>query len=396
MKIINILISTVVTASSLSLSAQSVDERARMVASTNPSIAGASYAEQARLAEMKGENILEDPTFELEQMWGNKEIGNKFTVGVSQEFDFPTVYSARRDAISTMDKSLKYLGEIQYLDIAYQAKIALIDYIYARKNIERLTEIDATLDSLATLYNRARSCGEMTQLDVNKLRIERVGVTQRIRDWETKCITAKNQLAALSGNATSDFTSGLPIEYPLEKLQPLDTVIAIALAKDPTILYNSIQSSGITSLEKLQNAERLPSFSLGYKYSRENGANFHGLGFGMSLPIYSSASKKKALSLQREVLASQSNVKENEIISQLTASYNEAEQYRRIIIELRPLLEDEDNLSHLARARDTKVITLIEYLQELNYFTEASLSLYETEYNLAVSLAGINRYNLLP
>ncbi len=395
MKRLKILTATAII-SAFTLSAQSVDQRARMVASTNPSIAGATYAEQARLAEMKGENILDDPTFELEQMWGNKETGNKFTVGVSQEFNFPTVYSARRDAIATMDKSLRYLGEIQYLEVAYQAKLVLIDYIYARKNIERLTEIDTTLDSLATLYDHARSRGEMTQLDVNKLRIERVGITQRIRDWEAKCVTARNQLATLSGNAATDFTAGLHIEYPLEQILPLDTVIANALAKDPTILYNSIQSSGITSLEKLQKAERLPSFSLGYKYNRENGANFHGLGFGMSLPIYSSASKKEALTLRRDDLSSQNVVKEAEIISQLTSSYRDAEQYRRIIAELRPLLEDEDNLKHLTRARDTKVITLIEYLQELNYFTEARLSLYETEYNLAVALAGINRYNLLP
>lgn len=396
MSIIHNLLTTAALATAISVSAQSVDERAMRVASTNPAVSAAGYAEQARLAEMKGENILDDPTFELEQMWGTRETGNKLTVGVTQEFNFPTVYSARRDAIDTMDQSIRYLGEIQYLDIAYQAKLALLDYIYARKNIETLTEIDATLDSLSRLYLKARNRGEMTQLDVNKLRIERVGVTQRMSDWEARILTARNTLASLSGNPSVDFTSGLTIEYPLEKTAPLDSIIARALAKDPAILYNSIQSSGITSLEKLQKAERLPSFSLGYKYNRENGANFHGLGVGVSLPIYSSASRKKALALQREDLAAQTAVRENEIISRLTASYLEAEKYRSIISELKPILEDSSNLTQLARARDTKVITLIEYLQELNYFTEARLSLYETEYNLAVALAGINRYNLLP
>jgi hypothetical protein len=68
--------------------------------------------------------------------------------------------------------------------------------------------------------------------------------------------------------------------------------------------------------------------------------------------------------------------------------YNELEQ-------LRPTLENNDNILLLKKALDGGQISLITYIQEVNFFLEAQKNYLDVEYNYYQLLASLNKYTLL-
>ncbi|MDE6009591.1 MAG: TolC family protein, partial [Muribaculaceae bacterium] len=113
---------------------------------------------------------------------------------------------------------------------------------------------------------------------------------------------------------------------------------------------------------------------------------------GLTIPLFSNKGKKSAAAAGVKAaemeLEYQKSMSETDIVSSL----------RRIsllqdeINKISSVIEKTDNQSLLLKAYNEKIITLIDFLNERNYFLEATLSLLELRHRAASALLPLLNY----
>ena len=170
----HLIISILCITTSLFSYAMTFNEIVHHVASNNPSLAVSIAQGDAEIISMKSENNLPDPEIGFEHKWGKE--GTKWGVGVSQGFEWPGIYSSRKKAIDNASLAIEWLNKANYLEKLVEIKLLLIDIINVRKQLTLVKQLDQQMDSLISKYEKGKSLGEVSILDINKLNIEKISL----------------------------------------------------------------------------------------------------------------------------------------------------------------------------------------------------------------------------
>lgn len=375
-----------------------VDDLARQIASTSPSVRAASLGARSEVEEIRAENRLPDPAAELENLWG-PDGANKFTASISQEFEFPTTYHYRALASRDGDRAIEYLHRSVWLEKALEAKLLIIDYIFNVRQIATLHKLCTNLDSLASVSERAFRGGEIGMLDLRKVQLERNALLHRVATLEAEQTDLIGQINALGAPGTDmEIALGNLSDFPVQPFLSLADYEKQAADMNPTLAYNALQKDSRQNLLKSAKASRLPSISLGYIYNREEGATFHGLSASLSLPVWSNSARLRSLSLQADELMVQSEsvaVAESANIAALHASAKRVSSSIESESAILSPASEPPAQELLLKALRGGQISVLDYLSEANYFVEAELQLEEARHHLATDLAKLNKYLLL-
>ncbi|MDE7155543.1 MAG: hypothetical protein K2N79_04575, partial [Muribaculaceae bacterium] len=112
---------------------QSFDAVVSQMLVYNPAIKELNHGAEAEIQEMKAENILEGPELEGFHKWGNSG-DRKYGAGISQGFDWPGLYSARRQMIRNNETALGLLRNATVTDKKVAARSLLIDLVKSKRN----------------------------------------------------------------------------------------------------------------------------------------------------------------------------------------------------------------------------------------------------------------------
>ena len=372
--------------------AMTFDEILTTVANNNPTLASDKAIGNAEILSMKSDNNLPDPEVDFDHKWGGG--GTKWGIGVKQNFEWPQIYSTRKNAINSASEAIEHLNNVNRLNKIIEIKTILIDIINARKQLALYQRLDAQMDSLAAKYELGRKRGEVTKLDINKIKIEKISITREIKSLKTQL--QEFEASLLNENGGKDITEILASlnNYPDEIILSEENYIQLIKENDPQLIQYSLMAKSQEQNAKVIEMSKRPSFSLGYKLENELGTYFNGFSIGISLPIFSHKHKYEANIANIEAIKFQREEYEIEQLSKLKAQranalalYQELEQYR-------PTLENQDNIGLLKKALDGGQINLITYIQEVNFFIEAQKNYLNVEYRYYKELALLNRYKL--
>ncbi|MEG1915516.1 MAG: TolC family protein [Muribaculaceae bacterium] len=344
---------------------------------------------------IKATNNLKDPTIDMEYLFGNKGLGNKLAIGVSQSFDWPGIYGVRSNLNKSRINALSYIYKMKRLEILLQAKHICIDIINVNKQIAVQNEIHENVTKLFNEYNKGFNHGEISILDINKLKIELLASTQKLNDYTTQLKVLTESLRAINGNVeiTSSFTN--LSNYPLENLKSIDSYIQNIQVNDPEMNYYLTSIDANKAEIKASKMGWFPGISVGYKYSNELGDKFNGFTFGINIPLFSNRHKVNAAKAK---YVADNYSKQNIVVSKeikAKSEYNQLLSLNSQINAYKSILNGSDNIDALNKALNGGQITLLNYLMELRYFIEAKSKLLEMEYTFNQTLANIDRYSLL-
>lgn len=268
-------------------SAQSpADEFNRIVASVvahNPQLAADEAATRAEILRQSADNNLADTEVDFDRTWGTTpEAGNKWSLTVSQSFDWPGVYAARRKAARQGRLAAESRQAAALRQKVLEAKLMLLDVVYANQQVAALQAISQNMAALVQATDSLFSHGEATILEVKKIRFEQYDVSVQLDDALEQLGTLSRNLAALNGGEAVDVT--LLTDYPHQSLLSEQDYLQAA---DPTLtaMARSAEAARLTA-----RAERLkswPGFSVGYVHETEGSERFNGFSVGLSLPIFS-------------------------------------------------------------------------------------------------------------
>ncbi len=375
--------------------AQDYETLLKTIVANNPDIATMEASIESEVLSIKSENNLPDTDVDFEHQWGPKEVGNKWSVGISQGFEWPGVYSERRKAAQSATDAMTFLKRSNYLDKLLEVKLLFIDIVNTRKNIAVMDEVLNHMTQLKEKYHNGYHQGEVTILDVNKIDIEYISVSRRCNELKTQLTILENSLTAFNGGKDCSAITAVLNDYPQDMILSEVDYVEMIKQNDPMLGYNSFMTKSQASTAKAAKLKNLPGFSLGYLHVNELGTHFNGFKIGLSLSLFSNRNKVAA---SKALLRSLENEGTSVEVAKLSEMYSDRAKVLMLhkeINEYRPVFEDSNNIALLKKALDGGEISLLTYLQEVNYFLSAQREYMDIVYQYHYSLARLNRYELL-
>lgn len=370
--------------------AQSVYENVyQLVRDHNPDINSMKANMQAQLSQMRVDNNLEDPEIEFGRVWGTNTPENKWDLSLTQTFDFPTLYSARRQSIDATRQSLYMELEVLVVEKLQEAKLTLIELAYCDKVLEVQTSIMNNLDSVQTLLIKSFAAGEATILDVNKAKIEYVNVCRTVAQTQSTRSELLVRLNALCGGGLC--SSEVVASYPAEALRDISYYYNQAESSAVIAAYNARIRSEIVS-GKVSKLESFPKITVGYQHEREGSDSFDGFKLGLTLPVFSVRGKSRRsndalLSLNYELDATRL-----ELTAAVDAEYANVIAIKWLLDKMAPVFSSTDHPALLRKAFLGGELSALDYLTELNYFRQAEAEYLSSERDYHLALARLNRY----
>ncbi len=373
-----------------------IDSLVSMISANNGSFTQEQASNAAIIQSMKTENNLPDPEVDFSHVWKQKGAGTKYDFGVSQSFDWPGTYSARKKAVRTTALAMDYKSLQNLCDLRLQIKQTLLEAINSHRKISLYGEALATVDSLIRIVERNVEKREVSVLDANRLRIERIGFATKYNEASVAYNDACNRLV--------EFNGGKPCEDILKlmerkefsmSLRPLSEYLEECAVFDPRLSYNSMMSQAYADQAKAVRSSTLPGFSVGYKHVYELGDRFNGFSVAMSLPIVSGKGKRKAKEMEAEAFRLESELGDIEVNSRIVNEHSRAGVLKKQIDEYSAIFDKEDHIRLLNRAFEARQLRIADYLSDLIYFTDAKSDFYDLEYQYALQLASLDRFEWL-
>ena len=359
---------------SLSVKALTFEETALYLLEQSPEFKSENLSVESFNRNLMTENNLPDPELSGEYLFAPGDEIDKWGAELSWGIDWPGVYGAKnKESKAKMIANEKVITAARVKRLT-EIKKLLLDYILVEKKIELIEHMRKDNDSIYTLAEKAASGGEMTVLDINKVRLENANLkVSRASLLDERSITLSS-LASIYGNDCSEILSTMTCEFPVIEI-PTQEEISKAIPSSAEVTAAMAETEVSRRGEKVALMEALPSLSVGYKHAFEEGFHFNGATLGISIPIFSSRNKRKAA----KAAMAESEFKAESAYMSAATDINEA--MKRLIImdsqlkEIEPILQVTNHHTLLLKAYKGGVITLLDYLSERSYFTSASMDL---------------------
>lgn len=384
-------VAALLCAVSLGVRAESLNATAVRILTESPNYKSQDFSLQAAQLDLATSSNLPDPELKGEYLVLPSDVDNRWTAELSWGVEWPGVYNARSNEAKSQLNVAQLATTAKRLEQLYEIKLLLIDYVECSLKLKLLDTLNQNNDSIFHLAEQASRGGEMTVLDLNKVKLEYANIRSAralLIDQQAQIIT---ELSQTLGKDCSPMIEDMDCDFPPADIPTQEQISAICEAA-PEILSVLAEAESARKAKSVAKMEALPSISLGYKHAFEDGMHFNGATFGISLPIFSSRGKQKAVNASIAEAEFTAEAKAAEIEAELLETRKRLVLLEQQINEISPLIENADYNSALLKAYKGGVLTLIEYISDRNYFTTAALELASLRASAAKSQAALEKY----
>lgn len=294
----------------ISIEAQDINTILKSVEQNNMELKAMLKGNEAADIEIKSENTLEDLSIEYSPFFQSETSGIASSeLVITQGFDFPTLYGARKKAGKLQRNMLDMQYQTARRDVLLNAKKLCLDIINYNKQKQLLQERRKNADELLAMFEIKFKNGDATSLEINKIKLDRMNLETELVQADTKHANTMQQLQALNG--------GLPIEvniteYPEAPADDEVTMYEKAVATDWTIRTARASVLAAEQNVKVNKQSWIPKFEIGYRRNTEGDNASNGFLIGGSIPLFSSKNKVKiAKARQTEAVMQHANARIN-------------------------------------------------------------------------------------
>lgn len=363
-----------------------------VIAGNNPDLRLSQMNAASERASLATANNLSDPEVEFSHQWGQKGVGNKWSIGVSQSFEWPGVYGAWSRITRNAARYLDYAVDEKSRQVRFEIRQALIELIGSRQQLALSESMLQRIDSLSAVYQRGADLGEISRLDINKLKIELIAAERRVGEARLGVMTAIETVNRLNGGVSCGELLENLHDFPCQTLRPLTYYLDCALESNPTLLLGRSQIDTESLRLSAIRQSMFPGFSIGYSHDYEIGDHFNGFKLAVTIPVFSQRGKLTEARSRISALQTDLSAAEIGIRSQLVGEYQKIEQLDKEISSYQSVLNDSDNMRLLSLALHAGHITLMEYLLQANYFLEARSTLIDLQRQRAQAMSSIHQW----
>lgn len=305
-----IILAAMAFAAVVSAKAQDINAVLKSVEQNNMELKALLKGNEAADIENKSQNTLEDLSIEYSPFFQSETSGIASSeLVITQGFDFPTLYGARKKAGQLQRNVLDMQYQTARRDILVNAKKLCLDIINYNKQKQLLQERRKNADELLAMFELKFKNGDATSLELNKIKLDRMNLETELVQADTKHANAMQQLQALNGGQPIEVNM---TEYPQAPADDEFTMYEKAVATDWTV--RTAQASVLAAEQdvKVNKQSWIPKFEIGYRRNTEGDNASNGFLIGGSIPLFSSKNKVKiAKARQTEAVMQHANARIN-------------------------------------------------------------------------------------
>lgn len=346
------------------LQAQGIGDILRSIEQNNKELQAQQQMTEAAKMEVQTQNSLSDPTVEYSPFFAKEVDGVASSeLVVSQEFDFPTLYAARRQSGKLQQEVLdKQLLAVRRT-ILLNAKNLCLDLIRLNQERALLEERRKNADELLALFEKRLTEGDAGILEVNKIKMERMNVQTEVMQNNAAHRTALQSLLAMNGNLPLEFTADT---YPrIEGIKDYNALYDEMMLTDADLLASDAAARAAAKEVNVNKQSWLPKLSVGYRRNTSVGEKSNGFLIGGSIPIFSNRKKVKIARAQKVGARLQLDNTRLQVEAAVQSRFNEVQQLQEAMKAYdMPLMHQ--TLDMLKQAVMAGQLSIIEYYVEVD------------------------------
>lgn len=313
--------------------------------------------------------------------------------GISQDFEFPTVYF---NQISVQDYELS-IARSEYDVIVIQLKSEVkknyITYLYQTSLNSIASENVNIYDDFVRVASRKYEEGAGDNLELLSAKVNKLKLDNLIGNIENEISNIKIEFSRLLNTDLEIVPEGeLPSkEYSLS-LENLLSTAMINNSRLKTARYRKLQSDSKVSLALSQ---ALPEFSVSY-YRQELGSQggYYGFEVGVSIPLWfwwKQSGDIQQADLELKSISSEELSLSNTIKAEVVTAFNEYENsLRQLNFFKEGVLNEAEEIVRIAKkSYEIGSADYSQYLQALNVANETIMQYMEVLYNYNISIINL-------
>ncbi len=333
-----------------------------------------------------------DPEVEFAYLWETvaDEGGHRIDFGVSQSFDFPTMYYWRKKVSDGECAAAEYRYAIGRKAILLEARKLCINLVYLNALQREFDKCLANADAIISSWQEKYDSGLAGILELNEAKIARLSAFRKAKANRIEVDNALEELKRLNG--------GEPLQFSMDEftapLLPDDFDEWYAGAVKSSSELRAVENEvGIAAdSRKVAVSGWLPKFSVGYKSETVAGSSLKGVGAGISIPLWENHGKVRAANARLE--AAQAKVKDEYIQYRhsLKSKFEKARALKELCMEYSSTLSSLSPSDLLYEALGGGQITMQEYVFGINLWNESFADLLESERDCHEVIAEIESF----
>ncbi len=304
------------------------------IAQNNRAIKTSQGQAEANNIRQKTGIFLPNPTIEYNYMTGNpSQLGNKTDFGVTQSFDFPSVYILQHKIAGLHGNTNQFMMLSKRQEILRQAAELYTELVFVNKYTELLKRLQSTTSQFVTGLQTKFDLGAIDALEYSQKKWLQSVLFVKIRQNELRKQTLTMQLTGMNG--------GIPVSvndtaYPiLETLPVLDTLINRILIQNPDLNFIKGQQFIREKEVKLAKSKWLPKFEAGYYSESTLYQELKGLHLGMSIPLWENANTVKQTRSEERLVGLQWEEYRNGLYYEISSLYEQCRMSQASLEEIR-------------------------------------------------------------
>lgn len=371
----------------------SIESILREVEQNNQELKALSQYAESRALELKSGNNLPDPQLGAYYLpFGEHSTGDYSEFQVSQSFEFPTVYSTRRNLIDKQTDQLQLDYQARRQEVLAQAKEYCLNLIYLNK---RLTTEILRVEQAKEVFEQVKELYEKEQvgiLELNKAKVawmqEQFKIQQIESDQKNTTLLLKN----LNGGAELRFSSD---EYDISlDLADKGSVWQEKQVQDPELVKFKQQEAIAQQSLRLAKNRTLPNLTAGFNSQGVAGERFSGVYAGISIPLWSNRNKVKAAQSKVDFQQSINTSLSLQAYSAFEKQYNDYEIMFSKFQEYEATLSGLNSDDLLLQAYQLGELSFLEYYMELRFYRQAYDAMQLMQYQLYISQTQLLKHQL--
>ena len=347
-----------------SLQAQNIADVLQSIERNNKELQAQLQLTEAAKMEVQTQNSLSDPTIDYSPFFAKGVDGVASSeLVVSQEFDFPTLYAARRQSGKLQQEVLDRQQQAVRRTILLDAKNLCLDLIRLNQEKALLDARKKNADELLTLFEKRLQEGDAGILEVNKIKMERMNVQTEVTQNNAAHRTALQSLLAMNGNLPLEFTADT---YPqIEKIEDYNALYDEIMLTDADLLASDAAARAAAKEVSVNKQNWLPKLSVGYRRNTSLDEKSNGFLIGGSIPLFSNRKKVKIARAQEVGARLQLDNARLQAEASVQSRYNEVLQLQEAMKAYDvPLMHE--TLDMLKQAVMAGQLSIIEYYVEVD------------------------------
>ena len=334
-----------------------------------------------------------NPTAEYDFLKGSpSNAGNQHDFAITQQFDFPSAYFKRSQLAKTQIAKSEFEIIANRQDILLEAKKVCIALVFHNKLLMQLTQQKQNFEKLLANVQTKLDTGDGNILDVNKAKLQLIQIKKKFQENVSAINELNIKLSELNGGIEILFADTVYFSPP--SIPDFAQLEKDYEKEDP--LLKILQQQKLITKKQLELSKSLwlPKMELGYHYQGILGQTYSGFHTGISVPLWENKNTVKQKKSQLLYSESQLIAHTNEHYYHIKHIYERYTNLKITLLEYQTIFSTLNNTTLLNKALAMGEITTMQYLVEMNFYTEAQTDFIQTEKEYHDTIAELYKYLL--